>query len=135
MLTYKKKIHFYDCDPAGIMFYARIYEVCHSAYEELIENFDLKENYWNNEEYVTPIIKSEAIYKNPIVNGDIIEVKLKVSNLKKSSFELSYTCINQKGKICAEVKTVHVFVNRKLWKKTEMRDYLYNNFKSFAEKK
>ena len=33
MFTIKRKINFFDCDPAGIIFYSRIFEFCHSAYE------------------------------------------------------------------------------------------------------
>jgi acyl-CoA thioesterase FadM len=58
MFVYKKKINFFDCDPAGILFYARVYELCHSAYEAMIETFNLIEDYWANENYVVPIISS-----------------------------------------------------------------------------
>jgi acyl-CoA thioesterase FadM len=28
--------------------------------------------------------------------------------------------MNQKGELCAEVKTVHVFINKQTWKTTKM---------------
>lgn len=59
MFTFSKKIDFFDCDPAGIMFYGRIFELCHSAYEAMIESFNLSEDYWTNDKFVVPIIHSE----------------------------------------------------------------------------
>ena len=54
MYLYEKTINFYDCDPAGILFYARIYELTHAAYEGLIDSFNLGEDYWANDDYVVP---------------------------------------------------------------------------------
>ncbi|MFO7446949.1 MAG: thioesterase family protein [Ignavibacteriaceae bacterium] len=128
MFVYKKKINFYDCDPAGIFFYGRIYELCHSAYEALIESFKLDEDYWNNEDYVVPIIHSEASYHKPIKYGDEVTVELTVSLLKSSSFELSYECKNEKGEKYTKVKTAHIFVDKKTWKKRGMVEKVREGF-------
>lgn len=127
MIDYKKTINFYDCDPAGILFYARIFELCHSAYEVLVSGFNLIEDYWNNDDYVVPIIKSEAAYHHPIKYGDEITVELIVAQLKTSSFELNYICKNDAGIICNKVRTVHVFVDKKSWKKTYMKEEIQNS--------
>jgi YbgC/YbaW family acyl-CoA thioester hydrolase len=128
--NFKSTISFHDCDPAGILFYGRIYFFTHSAYETMISSFNLKEDYWNNEEYVVPIIKSEAGYRIPFKYGDEVKIKIIVSKLKSSSFELSYECYNQTDELCAEVKTVHVFVDKKLWKKKAMNMKLHENLRN-----
>jgi YbgC/YbaW family acyl-CoA thioester hydrolase len=133
MFTYKKKINFYDCDAAGVLFFARIYELCHSAYEAMIESFNLVEDYWNNEEYIVPIIKSEASYHKPIKYGETITVDIKVAQLKSSSFELNYECKNEKGEITNKVRTVHVCVRKKDWKKKEMPVKVYEGFVKVGE--
>ncbi len=130
MFKYKKKINFFDCDPAGILFYARVYELCHSAYEAMIESFNIEEDYWRNENYIVPIISSEASYHKPIKYADEITVEVKVSQLKKSSFELEYKCKNEKGENCVNVKTVHVFLNKKLWTKIEMHEKIKESLKN-----
>ncbi len=118
----KKRISFYDCDPAGILFYGRIFEICHSAYEDLIRSFKLKSNYWDNDEYAVPIIHTEGEYLLPLRPGDEVTVEVTVSKLKESSFELSYACKNVKGEVTNQVKTVHIFVDKKQWKKTPIID-------------
>lgn len=122
MYKSKRKINFYDCDAAGILFYARIYELCHSVYEEMIQGFNLNEDYWANEEYVVPIIHSQATYKKPLVYNSFVEIDLTVTNLSTSAFKLFYNCKNDTGELCVEVETTHVFVDKKTWKKKAIKD-------------
>jgi YbgC/YbaW family acyl-CoA thioester hydrolase len=135
MIIHRIKINFFDCDPAGILFYARVFQICHSAYESMISSFSLKEDYWNNAEYVAPISYSDAKYLKPIKYGETISIELTVAQLRNSSFELGYLCKNEKGEVCAEVKTIHVFVDKKTWKKKEISkevraglEKIFNNF-------
>ena len=120
MLTIKRRINFYDCDPAGILFYGNIFFFCHSAYEELISSFNLKINYWQNDEFVVPIIKSTADYLKPFKYGDELTIEVCANELRESSFELNYKCSNQSGDVCAEVSTVHVLIDKKTWQKKEL---------------
>ncbi|QQS37478.1 MAG: acyl-CoA thioesterase [Ignavibacteriales bacterium] len=124
MISIKRKVSFYDCDPAGIIFYSKIFDYCHSAYEELINSFKLNESYWNNEEYIVPIIKSEATYSKAIKYGDVITIELNVTQIKSSSFELEYICKNENGEVTNTVMTVHVFVDRKNWKKINIPEVI-----------
>ena len=122
MFTVKRKVNFFNCDPAGIMFYGNIFYFCHSAYENLISSFNLDFDYWNNEDFFVPIIHSSAVYLKPLKYEDDVVIEINVTQLKESSFELSYNCKNQKGELCANVKTVHVFINKETWKKKKMDD-------------
>lgn len=81
-----------------------------------------------NETYVVPIIHSESEYVKPIKYGDEITVNVQVSQLKHSSFELTYT-IKREKELCCHAKTVHVFVDKKNWKKKEMFDDLVAGLK------
>lgn len=120
MHTLNGTINFFDCDPAGILFFGRVFELCHSAYEDLIKSFNLGFDYWNNDKYVVPIIHTEADYLLPLKPGEKYLIEVSVSKLKESSFELNYLCKNENGKITNEVKTVHVFVDRIKWKKSHL---------------
>ena len=117
---YKQRINFYDCDPAGIMFYGNVYRLCHSAYENMIQEFMPEDDYWNSTIFVVPIIKTEASYHKPFLPGETASVEVEVTNLKTSSFELSYNCLNSKNELCIKVRTVHVFVERSTWVKMKM---------------
>jgi 1,4-dihydroxy-2-naphthoyl-CoA hydrolase len=120
MIIQKIKINFFECDPAGILFYSQVFQICHSVYELMISSFVLKEDYWNNSEYIVPISSSEAKYHKPIKYGETITIELSVEQIRKSSFELGYLCKNERGEVCASVRTIHVFVDKKSWKKKEL---------------
>lgn len=119
MIELKYKIGFADCDPAGIIFYSRVFEYCHKAYEELISSFNLEKNYWSNQNYLVPIISSASKYLKPLKYNDKVTIRLFVKELKKSCFELYYS-IYKDNDLSVVVNTVHVFINPKTWEKIEI---------------
>ena len=126
MFTVKRRINFYDCDPAGILFYAKLFEINHSIYEELIESFDLNNDYWKSETFVVPIIKTDGEYLKPVNAEDQISINLSVTLLKESSFELTYEWFDYGGEIVAKARTVHIFLDRKSWKKIHIPEEIRN---------
>ncbi len=129
---YRQRINFYDCDPAGIMFYGNVYRLCHSAYESMIGEIMSSDDYWNSKSFVVPIIKTEASYHKPLLPGETAVVELEITQLKASSFELSYNCLNSKNEICVKVKTVHVFVDKRTWEKIKIPDAVSRALKKFT---
>ena len=122
MFTVKRKINFYDCDPAGILFYARLFEINHSVYEDMINSFKLKENYWSTDKYVVPIIKTDGAYFKPLRSGETVTINLSVTLLKENSFELTYEWRDVSGELAAKARTVHVFVDKNKWKKVPISE-------------
>lgn len=133
MFSTKERINFFDCDPAGIMFYANVYRFTHIAYEKFLATLDGDINYFDNDEYVIPIIKSEAKYRKPLKAGAAATINVTVTNLRGSSFELSYNLLDEEGDLCIEVKTVHVLVAKAGFAKTEMPEALRTLLKSHQE--
>jgi len=122
MFTVKKRINFYDCDPAGILFYAKLFEINHSVYEEMINSFNLKTNYWTNDDFAVPIIKTDGEYLKPVRAGETISINLTVTLKKENSFELTYVWFDKEGDVAAKARTVHVFVDKNKWTKIPMSD-------------
>jgi 1,4-dihydroxy-2-naphthoyl-CoA hydrolase len=130
MFNLKRKINFYDCDPAGILFYARLFEINHSVYEEMINSFKLKESYWFNDKFVVPIIKTDGAYFKPLKGGETVSINLSVTLLKENSFELTYEWTDEAGDIAAKARTVHVFVDKKRWKKIPIYEDIIKGLES-----
>jgi len=120
MFTVKKRINFYDCDPAGILFYARLFELNHSVYEQMIDSLKLKDDYWQSRAFVVPILKTNGEYIKPVKAGDLISVSLSVTLLKENSFELTYEWFNSNGDLAAKARTVHVILDKVTWKKIKI---------------
>ena len=130
MYTIKKRINFFDCDPAGILFYARLFEINHSVYEEMINSFKLEESYWFNDQFVVPIIKTDGAYFKPLRAGDTVTINLSVTLLKENSFELTYEWVDKSGELAAKARTVHVFIDKKRWKKIPIFEEIIKGLES-----
>ena len=129
MFTSRTKIQFHDCDPAGILFYANLFRHAHDIYQELLEKN--RKNYFHDDEVVLPIIKATAEYFFPMKSGEEYKVDIIVSQLRDSSFELTYLFYDQQRKVYAEVKTVHVSVGKKSFQKIEIPEDLRMLLSSF----
>lgn len=130
MFTIKRRINFFDCDPAGILFYAKLFEINHSVYEQLIESFKLKKSYWQNDEFVVPIIKTDGAYFKPLKAEETVSINLTVTQRKENSFELSYEWFDKSGELAAKARTVHVFVDKKKWVKIPIYDEIVKGLES-----
>lgn len=128
MFSIGMTVNFYDADPAGVLFFGNIFKLVHSVYERMIHNGELSRNYFNNENYIIPIMRTQAEFKKPIYPGAFIVIGATVSVLKKSSFELTYSITNEEGAEMAAAKTVHVFLDKTTGEQVpmpeEFTDYL-----------
>lgn len=124
MFQTEAKINFFDCDPAGILFFGNFFKIAHAAYEELLKNGNLTRNYFSDNDYALPLVHSEGDFLKPLRPCESARLQVIVSLLKESSFELTFQIGNGAGQTCAIVKTVHVAVSRKNWKKTRIPEDL-----------
>ncbi|MBA4250991.1 MAG: hypothetical protein C0425_05480 [Chlorobiaceae bacterium] len=117
--SYERTIHFFDCDPAGIIFYSRIFDFSHEAYESFFKNLFPEKNYFDDDLLVFPIVHAESNYLNALKHNDKILIELNVENISASSFTLIYKIFKAEIE-CANAKTVHVCVDKTVWKKKSL---------------
>lgn len=127
MYKTKIRINFFDTDPGGVLFFGNLFKIIHSAYEQMMESFNLSRHYFNDPDFAIPIIHTEADYYHPMRTGDLVDVAIKVNQLRSSSFELSYEILAPNETIMAEAKTVHLFVKKDGFEKTELLEDLKNH--------
>jgi YbgC/YbaW family acyl-CoA thioester hydrolase len=133
MFEAKRTVHFSDCDPAGVMFFAKTMEFCHSAYEDFINSFNLNFDYWGSDSFAVPIKQAEVSFLKTIKHGEEVTINLKVLEIRDSSFLIEYFIKNNNGEICLQAKTVHVFVSKKNWKKIEIDSAVKESLSKFLE--
>ena len=106
-------VRFQDADPAGVLFFGRIYDYCHQAYEEFWDSEGVdKTRFFSGADYLVPIVHSRADYRAPIRHGQRIRVRIAVARVGRASFTLAYDVTTLDGESRAAVSTVHAFVNR-----------------------
>lgn len=135
MFTTKIKTRFFEADPAGIIFYGNIFKYIHTAYEDFIQSLGLKRDYFNDADFVFPVIHAEADYHSPIKFADLLTINIEITKLKKSSFELCYEIFNNEKIKVATAKTVHVCVSKYNFKKAEVPADVLNKLKRYISKK
>lgn len=120
MFRHPIAIRFHDADPAGILFFGRVYELAHEAYEAFFQELGFEwKSYFANGEWAVPIRHSECEYFAPMQAGSKLEIVVGVEKIGETSMTLTYR-FEHEGKAHAQVKLVHAFMSLKTKSKTEM---------------
>jgi YbgC/YbaW family acyl-CoA thioester hydrolase len=128
LFTTKYKIAFCETDPGGILFFAEFFKIAHVAYERFFESLNLEKNYFLDDEYILPIVHSNADYLSPVKFGDELVCEVKVGKIGTTSFELVYLLMN-KDKTAAKILTKHVAVKKEGFEKAEIPKNLLGKLK------
>jgi YbgC/YbaW family acyl-CoA thioester hydrolase len=109
--SYTTRVRFHQADPAGVLFYGRVFELVNDAYEELVRaagfHFD---DHFGMTDYATPVVHIEADYRQPMAAGEAVTIELAVSRLGRSSFTLAFTVRGPDDGARATGSVVHAFV-------------------------
>ena len=65
---------------------------------------------------------------------DRVRIVVSASQIRNSSFELTYKFYNESDKLSADVKTVHVFVNKNDFAKMDIPEGIKEKLSSIFEK-
>jgi YbgC/YbaW family acyl-CoA thioester hydrolase len=100
-------------DAAGVMFFPRIFELCHVAYEELLESIgEAIPQDMPRAAYIIPIVHTEADYRASLRIGDRVRIEAGLTKLRGRSFTVQYTLTKRDDRTLAgSVQTVHVVVD------------------------
>jgi 1,4-dihydroxy-2-naphthoyl-CoA hydrolase len=113
--TYHRTIHFKDTDAAGVVYFSNALNICHEAYESLLETLtiDLK-SYFSGKTLAVPIVHAEIDFTRPMHCGDQIYVALSGTMQLESTFILKYEIFHNdldSDKPIAVATTRHVAID------------------------
>ncbi len=108
------RVRFHDVDHAGIIFFAKIYEYCHVAYEEFVEQVlgYAPQDFFEAKQLGAPLVATASEHHHPLLHGDTMVIRCAVQALGRSSLTMRYHVENQRGVPCATVTCKHAFVSR-----------------------
>lgn len=130
MFATERIVEFGMCDSGGILFFSRIFELAHSAYEEYVIN-GLENNYFENEKIAIPLISASSDFHKPISLHEILNINIEVSKIGNSSFQLITTFLDELNSKKATVVTTHIFVDKKEFKKINIPDDFLSLLKKY----
>lgn len=124
---YNHRVRFFECDPAGIIFFGNVYHMAHIGFEEFLLHIDVNLENFSTHKFLLPIVHSEADYIKPLKFNDFVTIEIFINHIGKHSFSITYQLTNYETKdICAIVKTTHVVVDKDTFKKVP----IYSSLKS-----
>lgn len=98
-----------DIDAAGVVFFAHLFRYAHEAYEQFMRQLgEPLEQIISAGHYRLPLVHAEADYQRPVRHGEILLIRLQVTELAAKRFTLSYHCVDRDGELRARLRTVHV---------------------------
>ena len=112
MFTYETVIRLQHTDAAGVIFYARLFDLMHLAYEELLDRIDQPlPSDLARAGVGYPIVHAEAHYRQPMRLGDQVSVRIYVLEVRAHSFMLEYRFCLPDGRVAAKARTAHAAVD------------------------
>lgn len=112
MFSYETVVRLGHTDTAGVIFFARLFDLIHLAYEAMLEElgYPLSADMPNSEELM-PIVHSSADFRSPLRLNDRVRIEVEVEELRARSYTLAYRVL--KGEtLAAQARTVHVCIDR-----------------------
>jgi YbgC/YbaW family acyl-CoA thioester hydrolase len=128
------RVHFHQGDPAGVLFYGRVFELIEVAYEDMCRAAGVDiDALMHQHLYTTPVARVEVDYFQPIRVGEEVTVRAAVERVGTSSITMHYTLLGAEGDLRAEARVVHVLVDARTWNAVTVPEDVRAAYLHFAE--
>lgn len=125
MHIFETTVRLQHTDAAGVVFFARFFELAHVAYEDMLACIgqplprDL-----GKAPLILPIVHADSDYRSSLRLGDRVSIEVDVREVKSRSFTLGYRFVDADGTEAARLTTVHVAVDPATSRSTRLPDAL-----------
>ncbi len=134
-MTFSKitTIRFKHCDPAGIVFYPRYFEMLNDLVEDWFSTMDWDfASLHSEKKQGIPTVSIETQFLAASRLGDVLEFKLELLGLGNSSFELAYSALCEgELRLKAKAKLVYISSEEKQIKSMPIPDSLREKMRSY----
>lgn len=109
--THQRVIYLGDTDAAGVMYFAKLLEICHEAYENwLIQTGINFRDLVSNSVVAIPIVHAEIDFLRPVYCSDELLIEITTAQTSPESFTVSYS-IFKTQELVGKAMTKHVAIN------------------------
>jgi 4-hydroxybenzoyl-CoA thioesterase len=113
-VTHCTTVRFADVDAANVVYFSRVYEMAHAAYEELMAASGLPiRAVFERREWGMPLVHTEAQYSRPWRLGDRVTIRASIHEVTERSVAFAYAFVDDAGVERTAVSMRHVFVSLK----------------------
>lgn len=104
------KIDFFECDPAGVLFFGNIFRLAHKVYEEFFQDGNY-ERIFRNPHYAFPIVHTEADFYAPMKFGESYTAGLDFEPAGEKRYRVNISFYNKAGAEAARVSMVNAVID------------------------
>ena len=109
---HKFKPRFHEVDRAGIVFFGRVFEYAHIAFEELLFTvFGDWDQLFHKHSVGLPLVHAESDFKIPLRQGEELTVESRVIRISKSTLTFRHDIIDTNRRLRASVVMTHAAIN------------------------
>ena len=110
--VYERVVRFAEVDAAQVMYFSRVYEIAHEAYEELMTAAGYPPGLvFSTGEWGMPLVHTEADYRQPWRLSGRIRVCAAIKSASDRSVEFEYRFVAEDGTERTRVGMRHAFVS------------------------
>ncbi len=124
-LVSKRTVRFGDTDAAGVMHFYKLFNWCHEAWEESLENYGIRvteifpRRLNEQPKIYLPIVSCTGSFYYPISTGDKLKTEINPTKINMYSFQVE-TVFSMDGKEIAKGFIKHVSIDKDKNKKTSL---------------
>jgi len=113
-ITIPYRVRLADTDAAGVVYFAHLLRMCHTAYEEALIQCGVNlHEYLQAGTIAIPIVHGEIDCLHPVLWGDLVLIALTPQFLSETHLSINYelTPEDDRAKLLAKGETQHVSIN------------------------
>lgn len=126
------RVRFAHVDHAGIVYFAKIFEYCHEALEDLHREVDLPlELFFSEQQIGEPLVDAHARFLRPIRHGELISVQIGFEKIGARSLISRYRVLGPEGEPRALAKIVQVCTDMQTFRSTDIPPHIRAAFERY----
>ena len=108
---------FHEVDRAGIIFFGRVFEYAHVAFEEVLFTvFGDWDQLFHAHSVGLPLVNAESNFHKPIRQGDELRVESRIVKVGKGSLVFRHDIVDGSDSLRASVRLTHASIDLKTFK-------------------
>ncbi len=132
--THQQTVRLRHTDAAAVIFYPRLFEMAHEAYEVLLDEMGQPlKNALAASDPIAPIVRCEANYRRPMRVGDVVDITLSVVREGKASFTLGFDFRSPAGGELARAEVTHAAIDRTSGKSVPLSEAMRQGLASLRD--
>lgn len=113
MFTHSVTIRLGQTDAAGVLFFARQFDLVHEAFEAWLESLDLPlGRLLASSPVACPVVHAEADYTAPLRVSDRVDIAVRVAAMTERSFTMAFVLSRPDGSRVGTARIVHACIDR-----------------------